>query len=582
MPAWAGRRRVRFRDIVRGGGPFPGCSKQGFDNCQKIVIKLYAISQSEHFVGWRQGMNQHNDGESTGNEVDDTVAMPHAAGGFEESGADGEHRDAVPAPPATSQAVPSAPTQPWPSEGTAVHDGPSPRQDEGEATDARDVSQTGDEGAAHTSFPLAPGGFSDDSAGRADDGAADAGDATSFDALLGKDADKTSHEIRDGISIFVTKNGDGDDFDDSSSSDGTNFEISTATMKHGITDPKRKTARHSAAAVSMRSSMSIEGQMDEIAGSQATKSTVERPRMSVLIWCAVLGILSLTAAVGVYIFGVHTNVGQAFDTITWSNFATDFPGSSALARLFDSSYAVVGVAGGCALLGVILAVVRRRYALIVQMAVYAALCITATLTLKRVLPRPVFDVYRPNPANSAPSGHELLLTGGAIVLLFAVPRVWRSVVALLGMLLSTCVGFSLVAGQWHRPADIVMAQLIAVGFALLVLAFTRGTGLDDFSQRKQSAGVQIVAPACITLGVLLCAYAMFGVWQLLPSLDMSPEWGAGIACWTSAAAIAGTACLGFGLLCAVRQLTASPLTDSGLFGTPPKPPREPRKSADES
>lgn len=106
--------------------------------------------------------------------------------------------------------------------------------------------------------------------------------------------------------------------------------------------------------------------------------------------------------------------------------------------------------------------------------------------------------------------------------------------------------------------------------------------MDRIAVRKPSAAVQIIAPALIVLGVLALLYSLYGIWQLLPNLGDEPTWGTAIACESAVAAIVGSDALVFGVVCALRQLTASPLTGTGIFGTPPRPPKEPQAQTTQS
>jgi membrane-associated phospholipid phosphatase len=303
------------------------------------------------------------------------------------------------------------------------------------------------------------------------------------------------------------------------------------------------------------------------------QSKAAHPRTGTIVACGILGAVFLLLAALVYVKGVLTDAGQGYDTMVWWTMSSQEPFTEVLVQAFHVSAVVLGIAGAAAVAGLAVAAVRRRVGLIIQLIAFAAVVLIITGVAKSHLPRTTFNPNRPNPANSAPSGHTLLFAAAMIALMLAVSRAWRAWVALIGWLASSAVGLALVAGRWHRPSDVVMSLFIAGAIACIVLAFTRGSGMDRIVDRKPSAAVQIVAPALIVLGVMALGYSLYGIWQLLPNLADEPTWGVSIACESAVAAIVGAGALVSGVVCALRQLTASPLTGTGIFGTPPRPPK---------
>ena len=219
--------------------------------------------------------------------------------------------------------------------------------------------------------------------------------------------------------------------------------------------------------------------------------------------------------------------------------------------------------------------VRPRVSSRVLCAVFAALCFASTY-LKGVLPRPFIINTVSQPANSAPSGHTMLAVVAGVLLLFAVPRGCRAWMALVGAAYALVIGLSVIAGAWHRPVDVVMSLLLAGGFALLAMAFTRTSGMDAPGKRASSPSVQIVGTVMITAGVLCCCYAAYIMWQIEPGLSLSASWASVGAHVSTFAMIAGVSSLVFGMLLAMRQITASPLSRAGLVGAPPAPPKKKR------
>lgn len=297
-----------------------------------------------------------------------------------------------------------------------------------------------------------------------------------------------------------------------------------------------------------------------------------RPRTSSRVLCVVLALLLLAAAAGAYWFGVRTETGQAFDDMVETNLAVNLPGSLGTFLAAVTHLAVVAGSVAFAVVAAIVVIVRRRWWLLGQLAAFGILCFAASF-LKDVLPRPFIIHTQIDAANSAPSGHTLLAVAASLALVLAVSRGWRWVAALAGGLWSVFVALSVVAGKWHRPSDVVMAVALAGGAALLTLAFTRASGMDATGTRRSSAGVQVVGSIAITAGAFACLYASYVIWQVVPGLLMSAQWARSGSTLAATILIVGAVALVFGLVLAMRQITAAPLTKLGLVGAPPAPPK---------
>ena len=309
-----------------------------------------------------------------------------------------------------------------------------------------------------------------------------------------------------------------------------------------------------------------------------------RPRTSSRILCVILGLLWLAAAAGVWWLGVRTQTGQSYDEMVITGFDAALPGwLSALLTPFlwqgihlpfltlNPTIVTALIIGAAALA---IAAVRRRWWLLGQAGALIAACYAAS-PLKRILPRPML-IYTETPyVNSAPSGHTIVAATAGILLILAVPRAWRAAAAIVAAAFASLVGWSVIAGAWHRPTDAVMSILIVGGLAMLALACTRASGMDDPGRRASSTGVQIVGTMMITAGVLACTYAAYVIWQILPGLTLSAAWAASGAYLAAIVGVGGVTTLTCGLIVALRQLTAAPLTRLGLIGAPPAPPSAP-------
>lgn len=298
-----------------------------------------------------------------------------------------------------------------------------------------------------------------------------------------------------------------------------------------------------------------------------------RPRISSRVLCAVFGLLLIAAGFGIWWVCVFTEDGQSYDELVWKNLVTGVPGAvGSLMPLVAQSWLVIAISCLLAVIGVVSALVRRRWWLVGQIVVFAAVCLAVT-RIKGVLPRP-FIINTDSPAaNSAPSGHTMLAAACAVILLLAVPRAARALAGVIGVIWSWTVGVSVIYGQWHRPSDVAMSILLVAGLALIVLVFTWTSGMDEPGSRVSSVSVQIVGSVLITGGLLLLAYSAYVIWQVVPGLNISASWAVSGSIVSAIVGVAGVAALTFGLLLALRHITAAPLSRLGLIGAPPAPPK---------
>lgn len=297
-----------------------------------------------------------------------------------------------------------------------------------------------------------------------------------------------------------------------------------------------------------------------------------RPRVSSTILCLILAAVFAGIGFGAWWLGVRTVDGQSYEDMVWSNFSRSIPGwLSPFVDVFAFSGRVIAV---CVVIGVVslaVALARRRWWTVGQLAVFAALCFGAE-QLKKVLPRPFLINTESMTANSAPSGHTILAAAAGMALIIVVPRAARALASLVAAALTLLVGLSVISHQWHRPSDVVMSVALVGAIGLVMIAATRTSGMDAPGSRMSSASVQIVASVLITLGVMVCLYAAYIIWQIEPGLVFKAQWARSGANASTVAMIVGIDALVFGTVLALRQLTAAPLSKIGLVGAPPAPP----------
>ena len=215
----------------------------------------------------------------------------------------------------------------------------------------------------------------------------------------------------------------------------------------------------------------------------------------------------LAASAGVWWLGVRTMDGQSYEDIVWSKFDAALPGWLApVVHVFAISAVVITVSVIMGAIAFAVLIVRKRWLSIAQLAVFGGLCFAAAELLKPLLPRPYLINLESNPNNSAPSGHVILAAAASVMLLCAVPRVLRALVAVIGWAYTVLVGLSVIAAQWHRPTDVIMALLIVGGlnwgciglFQFDLVAFACG-GSASLISRIIYTVVGLSAVWCISL-----------------------------------------------------------------------------------
>lgn len=261
------------------------------------------------------------------------------------------------------------------------------------------------------------------------------------------------------------------------------------------------------------------------AGLAKVDPLTRRPRVSSIVLSVAFGLLLLAAAAGVWWLGVRTMEGQSYEDMVWSKFDAALPGwLEPVVHVFTISTVVVATSVIMSIIALVVLIVRKRWLLIAQLAAFGGICFAAAELLKPLLPRPYLINLESNPNNSAPSGHVILAATAGVILLCAVPRMCRALVAVIGWAYAVLVGLSVIAGQWHRPTDVIMALLIVGGVGMLMLAATFANGMDEPGSRASSPSVQIVGSVLLTFGVLGTLYGAYIIWQIQPGLAMSAEW----------------------------------------------------------
>lgn len=238
-------------------------------------------------------------------------------------------------------------------------------------------------------------------------------------------------------------------------------------------------------------------------------------------WVA-LALLSALLLAGLYLFAVHTEVGQRLDERSFGRLdPAENPDTFDATEDFLETISVASVAllGGAI---VALATLRRRWDLA---AAAAAAMLGANLTtqaLKAELPRPDLVASQVGEA-SLPSGHATVAVSLALALVLVVPPTGRLLAGVVGGAYAIAIGVATIAADWHRPSDVAAAYLVAALWTALagaVLATRRRRapepGREGVARRARRAGRAAAGlAAAFVLTVAVAAVLRVGVLRLV-------------------------------------------------------------------
>lgn len=177
----------------------------------------------------------------------------------------------------------------------------------------------------------------------------------------------------------------------------------------------------------------------------------------------------------------------------------------------------------------LIAVVRRRWALAIQVVVLVAGSNITTQLIKRIITdRPDLGVPGPE-MNALPSGHTTAAASVSAVLVLVVPPRVRPWAAVLGAGYTAATGVSTLVGQWHRPSDVIAAVLVVLFWSCVTCVLVaRHPGVRGDSARTATGEIAIArgtrsSAAGTRTGAALLAVA--GVASAVPSaLSLRRTW----------------------------------------------------------
>lgn len=258
--------------------------------------------------------------------------------------------------------------------------------------------------------------------------------------------------------------------------------------------------------------------------------------------------LGVWATWAVFVAG---RTGRLLDLAVWQG--AEY-GRTRLWQVAEPVLEVVSVPfiGGVLVATMLLALLRRRAALALRVALLMGGANLTTQVLKRwVLDRPDLGLGDLSP-NSLPSGHTTAAASVSAALVLVVPRRLRPAAAVLGALYTTATGVSTLVGGWHRPSDVVAAVLVVLGWAALATTIgVRAERAQDVAggpvpRRGATLAVGLLTAGGL-VGVVMATGAMVRCLALLDGgIDDRAELLLAYA--GGAAGVGAAACLGFAAL----------------------------------
>lgn len=219
-------------------------------------------------------------------------------------------------------------------------------------------------------------------------------------------------------------------------------------------------------------------------------------RIVALLACVALWLLLSYAA-------ISTAAGQVLDTLLME--AT----MRATGRLVSFTSVVTGVVSVPAMVvaGVVVALVavaRKRPTLAGRALGMVIGANVTTQLLKDMISRPDLGMTT-GISNSLPSGHSTVAVTLSLALVAIAPQWLRAPSAWIGWAWTSLMGVSVMMAGWHRPADVVVAVLIAGAWALALSPIERRA-------RHGRRVSKVMLWAVLAAGALAFSLTLVGLW----------------------------------------------------------------------
>ncbi len=283
----------------------------------------------------------------------------------------------------------------------------------------------------------------------------------------------------------------------------------------------------------------------------------------------VVAVLSFVGVYALWRLFVNTLAGQEVENAALQG---ALYGQTQLWRVAERVLDVVSVGFIAIVLlaAMVIAALRRRWSLAVQVAVLMIGANLTTRVLKTwVLDRPDLGVEA-SYGNTLPSGHTTAAASVSAALLLVVPPRARPWAAIVGAGYTTATGVSTLIGQWHRPSDVVAGVLVvlawtAIACALVALTPARASTATGAlrlggDRPPTPTTMRTVVAALLVIGVAAGASAVVALshtWDNRADLDARTEQVTAYLGGAAGALMAS--CVAFAIMLMLRQAAASRL-----------------------
>lgn len=149
-------------------------------------------------------------------------------------------------------------------------------------------------------------------------------------------------------------------------------------------------------------------------------------------------------------------------------------------------------------------------------------------------------------ANTLPSGHTTVAASAAVALVLVCPARWRPAAAWAGAGIAAATGYSTLAAHWHRPADVLSALLLTVGWGALAVALGAWDDEDPHAQ-GQAPRTLTVLLALTGLGAGVVALPL-ELWTWAGTAQDASRADTFVAYAAGASGTVALSCLGMALL----------------------------------
>ncbi len=217
-------------------------------------------------------------------------------------------------------------------------------------------------------------------------------------------------------------------------------------------------------------------------------------------------LVALLAAGGVWLVwhaAIDTSALRFVDVLSLDGAGVEGTGSTWGTYLWAFAEPVVTVVSKKVIFGVLvvacgLAVYRKRVVLAVQLVLLVGGANLTSQYLKSHVTRP--DVGLGDTLyNSWTSGHTTAAASMSVALVLAVPRRFRPVAVVIGVLYTTTTGVGTMIGSWHRPSDVLGGLLVVLAWTGLVTALD-GTLETGPATRASTTTVALLTGSAMATG----------------------------------------------------------------------------------